>query len=90
MMRKIIWGAVICVSLFSVTGMTAEPEKEKAAVAAAEKWLKMVDQGKYSQSWQEAAQYFKNAVKKEQWVATLKAVRKPLGKLIQKTENQDL
>lgn len=57
-------------------------EKEKAAVAAAEQWLTMVDDGKYVESWNEAAQYFKNAVKQEQWEQSLQAVRNPLGKLI--------
>jgi hypothetical protein len=34
------------------------------------------------ESWKEAAQYFKNAVKQEQWEQSLQAVRNPLGKLI--------
>lgn len=59
-----------------------DSDKEKAAVAAAEEWLTMVDDGKYVQSWKEAAQYFKNAVKQEQWEQSLQAVRNPLGKLI--------
>jgi hypothetical protein len=59
-----------------------DSEKEKAAVAAAEEWLTMVDDGKYVESWKKAAEYFKNAVKQEQWEQSLKAVRNPLGKLI--------
>ncbi len=60
----------------------ADSEKEKAAVAAAQEWLPNVDQGKYAQTWKEAAQYFKNAVTQEQWEQSLQAVRKPLGNLI--------
>ena len=59
-----------------------EAERVTAAVAAAEEWLTMVDDGKYVESWKEAAQYFKNAVKQEQWEQSLQAVRNPLGKLI--------
>jgi hypothetical protein len=59
-----------------------DSEKEKAAVAAAEEWITMVDDGKYVESWKEAAQHFKNAVKQQQWEQSLQAVRKPLGKLI--------
>jgi len=59
-----------------------DSDKEKAAVVAAEEWLTMVDHGKYVESWKEAAQYFKNAVKQQQWEQSLQAVRKPLGKLI--------
>jgi len=58
-----------------------DTDEEKAAVAAAEEWLTMVDHGKYVESWNEAAQYFKNAVKQQQWEESLQAVRKPLGKL---------
>jgi hypothetical protein len=69
--------------LLSVCVVAAEDsEKEKDAVAAAEEWLTMVDDGKYVESWKEAAQYFKNAVKQEQWEQSLQAVRNPLGKLI--------
>jgi hypothetical protein len=69
--------------LLSVSVVAAgDSEKEKAAVAAAEEWLAMVDDGKYVESWKEASQYFKNAVKREQWEQSLQAVRNPLGKLI--------
>ena len=60
----------------------AEPAKEKAAVAAAEKWLALVDGGKYGESWKEAAAYFKGAITQEKWDQSLQAVRKPLGKMI--------
>jgi len=57
-------------------------EKEKAAVAAAEQWLLLVDAGKYDQSWKETAKYFKDAVSLDKWQQSLKAVRDPLGRLI--------
>lgn len=75
---------VIGLCLLPVVGIaTAQnPQKEKAAVAGAEKWLAAVDQGKYVNSWQEAAVYFKNAVTKEQWEQSMLSFRKPLGRLI--------
>jgi hypothetical protein len=57
-------------------------EKEKTAVNAAERWLTLVDTGKYSESWQEAAEYFRNAVEPDQWEQMLQSVRTPLGKMI--------
>ncbi len=57
-------------------------EKENAALKAATAWLALVDQGKYGRSWQEAADYFRNAVTKAQWERSLKGVRKPLGSMI--------
>ena len=68
--------------LVSVSVAKADSEKEKAAMVEALKWLAEVDAGRYEQSWDDAAEYFKNAVKKEQWVQSLQAARKPLGNLI--------
>jgi hypothetical protein len=50
-------------------------------VAAAESWLKLVDDGKYDDSWDEAASFFRGSMPKAQWNTTVGGVRKPLGKL---------
>lgn len=57
-------------------------DAEKASVKAAEAWLALVDGGKYSQSWDEAAEYVKELVSKEIWQNSIKGVREPLGKII--------
>lgn len=75
-------GIAIGVVLMAGLAAATEAEKEKAAVAAAEKWVTLVDKSKYAESWKEAAEYFRNAVKQEQWEQSLQAVRKPLGKLV--------
>jgi predicted SnoaL-like aldol condensation-catalyzing enzyme len=56
-------------------------EAEKQAVAVAESWLAQVDDGKYAESWDAAAEYLKNVASKEDFVKSLNAARKPLGKL---------
>ena len=53
-----------------------------AAVAAAESWLSLVDSETYAESWDEASQFFKGAIKKDQWTQTMQAARKPFGKNI--------
>ena len=70
----------ICVLAF-LQFCLASQDKEKAAIDASKAWLKLVDEGKYSKSWDEAAQYFKNAVPREQWKTSLESVRSPLGKV---------
>ena len=60
----------------------ARHSAEEAAVSAAEAWLSLVDNGKYAESWDEAAQYFKDAVSRKQWQQALQAARTPLGKNI--------
>ncbi len=75
---------LVCLGFVLTTGVVAAQgqENEKAAIAVAEKWLGLVDEGKYAESWTEAAGYFKNAVTQDQWAQSLKAVRNPLGKTI--------
>jgi hypothetical protein len=58
------------------------PEAEKAALEAAESWLKLMDAGKYTQTWEEAAEYVKALVNREKWQNDLQGVRKPLGKIV--------
>ena len=58
------------------------PEAENAAVAAAESWLKLVDEQKYDESWQESASIFRAAVPQERWNSMTKAIRGPMGKLL--------
>ena len=62
----------------------AEPEAEQAAIEAAEAWLKTVDSGDYDKSWEETAEYFKNVVSQKDWLKSIKPVREPLGKLVQR------
>lgn len=55
---------------------------EDAALKASQKWLDLVDKGQYAESWDEAAQYFKAAVDKEQWKGRMNGFRAPFGKLL--------
>jgi hypothetical protein len=64
---------------------TEYTEQEKAAQEIAGAWLQLVDAGEYEKSWNEAADYFKGAVSKEDWEKSLEAGRKPLGKLLSRT-----
>ena len=52
---------------------------EDTAVKAAEAWLSLVDSGKYEESWNEAAEFFKGVVAKDGWLRSMEAVREPLG-----------
>lgn len=60
----------------------ADAEAEQAAISVAGTWLYLVDQGRYSDSWQQAASLFQAAVNKEQWATSLQAIRQSLGKVI--------
>jgi hypothetical protein len=48
----------------------------------AELWLASIDAGDYAESYDQAAQYFKTAVAKDEWQKSLQAARAPLGKVL--------
>ena len=66
----------------SILKPESNPEAEQAAVQAANAWLKIVDSGDYTESWQESAQFFRNVVTKEKWQQSCQGFRTPLGKLV--------
>ena len=67
---------------FCISTNAIASDKEEKAVAAAQAWLALVDEGKYGASWETAAVYFKQTITKDTWEHMLTVVRKPLGRLI--------
>jgi hypothetical protein len=63
-------------------GSSSNANAQKAATAAAQAWLALVDDGNYSRSWKEAAAFLQGAVNQKGWEDALNSVRKPLGKLV--------
>ena len=78
----LVLALIILGLLFSMNSLKANEVAEKAAATAAGAWVSLVDGGDYAESWNQAAGFFKNAVTKEQWQQSLKAVRAPLGKMV--------
>jgi len=60
----------------------AQQKPEQLGQQSAQSWLALVDSGKYANSWDEAAQYFKSAVTKDQWLDALGQARTPQGKVL--------
>jgi len=79
---KLILFLSCCFLMVYARTLPADEAAEKAAQAAAKEWLSLVDQGKYAESWETAAAYFKNAVSEKQWLQSMKGARQPLGKLV--------
>ena len=76
-----VTGMVILGLCFSSRSM-ASAEKVEQALEAAKAWLALVDEGKYRESWETAAGYFKSSLSKERWEQILTTVRKPMGSLV--------
>jgi hypothetical protein len=77
--RKLI--SVMGLALILCAFAVSQSKPEEAAEKSARSWLALVDSGKYDQSWDEAAEFFKHAVSKAQWQSMLQSTRTPLGKL---------
>jgi hypothetical protein len=52
------------------------------AKKAADAWLKLVDEGKYRESWERAATFFKDHVTAAGWEQMVAPSRKPLGAVV--------
>jgi len=51
-----------------------------AAVAAAQAWLGLLDEGRFDQAWEQAAPALRSATAKDPWIEALQSTRAPLGK----------
>jgi hypothetical protein len=51
------------------------------AVAAAQSWLALIDEGQYGESWATAAVAFREQVTRAGWESAMQAQRTPLGEL---------
>ena len=82
-MKKFVL-VMIGIGIISIIGCSSSgnSEAEEAALKSAKAWLSLVDSEKYEESWDEAAEFFKNAVPEEQWQQSMQSVRKPFGKNI--------
>jgi len=78
---KLVSILVFALLLCASAAAQAQQKPEQLAQQSSDAWLALVDSGKYAESWQEAAQFFKSAVSKEQWQSMLSATLTPLGKM---------
>ena len=83
-MKKLI----LCLSIFGLviaSSFSRAPAADQNAVAAATKaadnWLKLIDDGKYSESWTQTSAFFQERVPEGQWIAQASTARDPLGSL---------
>jgi len=58
----------------------------KKALAAAEKWLAMLDEGEYEKSWDESATLFRGIVSKQKWTGTISSLSTTMGKVESRTK----
>ena len=54
---------------------------DKDAIEAGKKWLELLDSGKSGVAWDSASKQLQSVVKRDAFIAQVRAARKPLGKL---------
>ncbi len=67
--------------------MTVAATVDQEASAAGQKWISLLDDQKYEESWNQAGSPFRNEVGQEQWVTALRRSRAPLGKAVSRTSS---
>lgn len=78
-MRALLFTAILCLAFPLSAISDSRPEKEAAAITAAERFLDLVDQEKYGESWDVASSLFVSRISREEWQNTVAGVRPPLG-----------
>ena len=77
---KALLVAALAASAFATAPVRArDSESIVRAQEVAKSWLALIDAGKYSRSWEQAAGLFKGALTKPQWEQAAKMARSPLG-----------
>src|SRR5688572_10857627 len=71
----------------AVHAAATPPTAQLTSAAAAQAWLSLLDKGEYAKSWEAGGDLFRKEVTKDEWVASLKSIRQPLGGLISRKAN---
>jgi hypothetical protein len=56
-------------------------DDDKATIVAGEKWLALLDTGKFGAAWDVSSAHLKSVVTRQKWVTEIGKARKPFGKL---------
>lgn len=87
--RGILWLFVFGIlTAFSSNLIMTGSQSEEDVATDAQKWLALVDDLKYEESWMRASSMFRSEVKQEQWIAALKRSREPLGAVTSRTRTR--
>jgi hypothetical protein len=81
--KRVLWFLIgLGAALLAASALGAEGEAEKAAAAAAEKWLARLDAGAYAETWKDGSTLFRKSLTQAQWESAARAAREPFGKLV--------
>ena len=88
-MSKTYIASTLIAVLFCSAGWAGETKDEttakELATEAAESWLGLIDESRYSESWESAATLVRNAVSQDQWSESIQKARNTFGPIIKRT-----
>ena len=67
--------------LGAINARVPQQTPEKAAQFAAESWMRLIEDGKYSESWDEASQFLRARISKDKWKSRCASLTKTSGEL---------
>jgi predicted lipoprotein len=87
---KAVFALLVAAAILALSAYAADETSEATpaapivldttpAMQVADNWLQYVDSGRYAESWEDSAAYFREAVPRAQWETTLAQARQPLG-----------
>lgn len=83
-MKKMLYGftfMIISAIIVSMNVSLSASDKNSKAVKSAKEWLKLVDSGKYSESWNQASLLFRQSMTSEMWTKQMGSFLPSLGKV---------
>lgn len=78
---------IVLAAIASALTTLAGPAEDEAS-ASGQKWLSLLDDQKYEESWKQAGSMFRQQVTQEQWLVSLKRFRDPLGPLVSRNTSR--
>src|SRR5208283_4418393 len=69
-------------SLPSTNSIAPDLKNNTGATAAAQAWLALIDDGRYSESWKQASAIVQGAATEQSFANSMETFRKPLGELV--------
>ena len=81
-MKALLILAFIAMAACSRAPVAAPSPEGAKARESGQAWLSLIDEGKFRESWREAAEIFQKAISQSEWESTMDMERKPIGALL--------
>ena len=75
---------VILICILNTLAYSQKTRTHDDAIRFVQRWLSLIDENKYLETWGSLSGIFKKTTTKEQWLDDLDGFRKPLGKLLER------